>query len=253
MSRPVPLPRPEAVVFDFDGVIADTERMHFDSFRKVLEPKGISFTWEEYVARYMGCDDRDAFRKAFRLAGRDLDDRELAFLVKAKSRVFQEVDRGGTVRTYPGVLDLIRSLYASGIPMAVCSGALRSDIDPILSGFGVACCFSAVVSAENVRKGKPDPEGYVLAFRELVRARTPDVRSVGACVAVEDTPDGIEAARRAGFSVLAVANSHPAEFLSGADHVVSSLEDVRIDGIDRCRAGVLRKGSENTGRGFPRE
>jgi len=65
------LPRPEAVVFDFDGVIADTERLHCDMFLKVLAPHMIAFTWEEYVERYMGCDDRDAFRKAFRLAGRD--------------------------------------------------------------------------------------------------------------------------------------------------------------------------------------
>jgi beta-phosphoglucomutase-like phosphatase (HAD superfamily) len=76
MPEILTLPRPEAVVFDFAGVIAATERLHCDTFLKVLAPHRISFTWEEYVDRYMGCDDRDAFRKAFRLAGRDeLDDR----------------------------------------------------------------------------------------------------------------------------------------------------------------------------------
>jgi beta-phosphoglucomutase len=230
MSDLVTLPRPQAVVFDFDGVIADTERLHFDAFRKVLEPEGISFTWEDYVARYMGCDDRDAFRKSFRLGGRELDDRKLASLVRAKSRVFQEIIRNG-VRTYPGVLRMIGSLHASGIPMAVCSGALRSDIDPILSGAGIACCFSRIVSAEDVRKGKPDPEGYILAFRELTRSHTSKVSSTGACLAVEDTADGIKAAKWAGFSVLAVANNYPAEALSRADYVADSLENVRVEGI----------------------
>jgi beta-phosphoglucomutase len=222
------LPRPEAVIFDFDGVIADTERLHFDTFRKVLDPQGISFTWEEYVDRYMGCDDRDAFRKAFRLAGRDLDDRQLAVLIKAKSRAFQERIREGA-QTYPGALGLIRSLHASGIPLAVCSGALRNDIDPILSGFGVACCFSAIVSADNVRKGKPDPEGYIAAFRELTRAYPSKVTSTSSCLAVEDTPDGIKAAKFAGLKVLAVTNSYPAEALSRADYVADSLEDVGVE------------------------
>ena len=225
------LPRPEAVVFDFDGVIADTERLHFDTFLKVLEPDRISFTWEEYVDRYMGCDDRDAFRKSFRLAGREeLDDRQLKRLVEAKSRQFQEVIRDG-VQSYPGVVQLIKTLHASGIPLAICSGALRSDIDPILSRIGIACYFRRIVSADDVRKGKPDPEGYALAFRELRLSRSANVSSTGSCLAVEDTPDGVTAAKRAGLSVLAVTNSHPAGELSRADYVTDSLENVRMEAI----------------------
>ena len=231
MTELVTLPRPEAVVFDFDGVIADTERLHCDMFLKVLEPHRISFTWEEYVDRYMGCDDRDAFRKAFRLAGREeLDERQLKKLVDTKSRQFLEAIRDG-VRTYPGVIQLIKTLHAAGIPLAICSGALRSDLDPILSRLGIACYFSLIVSADDVRKGKPDPEGYMRAFRELTLTRRANVSSAGACLAVEDTPDGIKAAKRAGLSVLAVTNSHPAAELSRADHVTDSLEDVRFEEV----------------------
>jgi len=178
----------------------------------------------------MGCDDRDAFRKAFRLAGRDeLDDRQLKKLVDEKSRQFLEVIRGG-VQPYPGVIPLIKGLHASGIPLAICSGALRSDLDPILSGLGIACYFTLVVSADDVRKGKPDPEGYARAFRDLTLSRRSKVTSAGACLAVEDTPDGIKAAKRAGLSVLAVTNSHPAKALSWADYVTDSLENVRLEG-----------------------
>jgi beta-phosphoglucomutase len=229
MTEPQTLPRPEGVIFDFDGVIADTERLHFEAFGKVLEPQGISFPWEEYVARYMGCDDRDAFRKAFRLRGRELDDRQLSRLIESKSREFQEVIRGG-VEAYPGVLPMVKSLHASGVPLAVCSGALRTDLDPILSRLGIACYFLHVVSADNVRKGKPDPEGYILAFRELSLSRSSKISAAGSCLAVEDTPDGVQAAKRAGLPVLAVTNNYPAEALSRADFVTDSLANVRWAG-----------------------
>jgi beta-phosphoglucomutase len=224
------LRRPEAVIFDFDGVIADTEPLHYDAFLKVLEPLGISFAWETYVDTYMGFDDRDAFREAFRDHGRPLDDRRLSELVEAKSRVFRVVIRDG-VKAYPGVIPMIESLHASGVPMAICSGALRSDIDPILSGLGVARRFLHVVTAEDVRKSKPDPECYVLAFRRLSHSLPQAISAPRNCLAVEDTPAGIEAAKGAGLSVLAVTNSHPPEELSGADSITDSLANVRMAGM----------------------
>ncbi|NJD61686.1 MAG: HAD family phosphatase [Deltaproteobacteria bacterium] len=217
-------------MFDFDGVIVDTEPLHYDAFRKVLEPLGISFTWKTYVDTYLGFDDRDAFREAFRSHGRALEDRRLSQLVEAKSRVFQEILRAG-VKVYPGILPMIESLHASGVPMAICSGALRSDIDPILSGLGVARCFLHIVTADDVLKSKPDPECYVLAIRRLSHSRPQVISAPRNCLAVEDTPAGIEAAKGAGLSVLAVTNSHPAEELAGADFVTDSLENVRLTGM----------------------
>jgi beta-phosphoglucomutase len=218
---------PEAVIFDFDGVIVDTEPLHYDAFRKVLEPLGISFNWQEYVDIYMGFDDRDAFRKAFRIHGRPLDERRLSRLVDAKSLVFQDVIRGG-VNPYPGTIAMVESLYASGVPMAISSGALRSDIDPILSLLGIARCFLHVVAADDVRNGKPDPECYVLAYRRLSNSRPSLLSDPKKCLAVEDTPAGVEAAKRAGLSVLAVTNSYAAEKLAGADIITDSLANVRL-------------------------
>ncbi len=222
--------RPEAVIFDFDGVIADTEPLHCNAFGKVLEPLGISFPWQEYVDRYMGLDDRDAFREAFRNHGLALDDRRLSQLVDSKSRVFQDIIGNG-VNSYPGTVETIESLHTSGFPMAVCSGALRSDIDPILSRLGIARCFLHVVSADDVRNGKPDPEGYVLAFRRLSLSRPSMLSAPRKCLAVEDTPAGVEAAKRAGLSVLAVTNSCAAEKLSEADAITDSLANVRFAGV----------------------
>jgi HAD superfamily hydrolase (TIGR01509 family) len=223
------LRRPDAVIFDFDGVIADTEPLHCDAFRKVLEPLGIRFTWQEYVVAYMGFDDRDAFREAFRIHGRSLGDRRLSELVGAKSRVFQDILRNG-VTACPGTLQLIESLHASGVPMAICSGALRTDIDPILSRLGVASRFLHIVTAGDVQKGKPDPEGYLLAYRRLSLSRPSPTTVPWKCLAVEDTPAGVQAAKRAGLSVLAITSSYVAEELSGADIVTDSLANVRLAG-----------------------
>ncbi len=223
------IPRPEAVIFDFDGVIVDTEPVHYEALRNVLGPYDIRIEWEEYVRVYMGFDDRDAFREAFRSRGIVLDDRKMAELLSSKSKIFQEVIRGG-VRDYPGAVSLITALHASGLPLAISSGALRSDILPIVRVLRIDRCFRHIVSAEDVRKSKPDPESYALAFRKLKRSHPARLTKPERSLAVEDTPAGIRAAKRAGLRVLAVANSFAEEALAEADYRTGSLDAVRISG-----------------------
>ena len=223
------LPRPEAVLFDFDGILVDSEPMHHRAFNEVLDPLGMGFPWKEYVEIYMGFDDRDAFREAFRAKGIDLDDANLAKLVAAKSRAFRDGLRNG-VTAYPGAVPMIESLRAAGRPLALCSGALRSDIDPILAQLGVARCFDVIVSADDVRRSKPDPESYALAFARLSERHPALLTVPGKSVAVEDTPAGIRSAKGAGLRVLAVTNSYGAGELAEADWIADSLESVRLMG-----------------------
>ena len=227
--HPLSLPRPEAVLFDFDGILVDSEPMHHRAFTEVLDPLGMGFPWKEYVEIYMGFDDRDAFREAFRARGIDLDEENLAKLVAAKSRAFQDGIRNG-VTAYPGAVAVIESLHAAGRPLALCSGALRSDIDPILAQLGVARRFGVIVSTDDVRRSKPDPESYALAFARLSEryAALPMVPEKS--VAVEDTPAGIRSAKGAGLRVLAVTNSYGAGELAEADWITESLESVRFEG-----------------------
>ena len=221
------LPMPEAVLFDFDGILVDTEPMHHRAFNEVLDPLGMAFPWKEYVETYMGFDDRDAFREAFRAKGIDLDDANLAKLVAAKSEAFLRGLRAG-VTAYPGAVPLIETLSAAGTPLALCSGALRADIDPILARLGVARRFDAIVSADDVRRSKPDPESYALAFRRLAETYSSSLTVPGKSVAVEDTPAGIRSAKGAGLRVLAVTNSYGTGELAEADWIVESLENVRV-------------------------
>ena len=212
----------EAVIFDFDGIIVDTEPLHYKSFQRVLAPLGMDFTWQEYVDTYIGFDDRDAFREAFKTNLKDLQPEELHSLISRKASVFQEVILDG-VSAYPGVLELIKHLHATDIPLAICSGALRSDIEPILALLDLTDIFDIIVSADDVTSSKPDPECYQMAFDKLNKTRQTSIDKLST-IAIEDTPTGITAARRAGLQVCAVSNSYSADHLTDATFTVSSLE-----------------------------
>jgi len=211
----------EAVIFDFDGVIVDTEPIHYAAFQRVLDPLGLQFTWEEYVETYIGFDDRDAFRHVFSSHGTNLSTEELHGLIDQKALLFAEVIRAG-VTAYPGVLELISHLHAHKSPLAICSGALRSDIDPILAMLGISDYFDVIVTADDVAASKPDPECYQLTFQRLQSAHQCSFTK-DATLVIEDTPAGISAAKAAGLPVCAVTNSYPADRLDQATFVTESL------------------------------
>jgi HAD superfamily hydrolase (TIGR01509 family) len=218
-----------SVIFDFDGVIVDTEPLHYKAFQEVLNPLGLGYSWQEYLECYIGFDDRDAFREVFLRAGRSLSDEELSKLIMEKADAFQQAIATG-VEPYPGVVELISSL-AESVPVALCSGALRCDIDPILAQLGIANLFSVMVTADEVAASKPDPESYSLTVTKLA-ARYPSKNiTPSSCLAIEDTPAGIESANGAGMKVLAVTNSYPEERLSAAAAVVESLVGIDLQGL----------------------
>lgn len=217
-----------AVIFDFDGVIVDTEPLHYKAFQEILVPLGLGYSWEEYLDRYIGFDDRDAFREAFKEGGRSLSDGELKELMVEKAGAFLKIVSAG-VPPYPGVVELIRSI-SGNLPLGLCSGALRSDIDPILEQLGLTGIFDAMVTADEVAVSKPDPESYRVAVQRL-RDLFPGKVEAAAALAVEDTPAGIESATGAGLKVLAVTNSYPRERLAGACKVVNSLSGIDLQGL----------------------
>ena len=218
-----------AVIFDFDGIIVDTEPLHYRAFQKILVPLGLGYSWADYLRLYIGFDDRDAFRETFRSWGRTLNDQELQALLREKSAAFQGIIAGG-VETYPGVVELIRSI-AGNLPLGLCSGALPSDIDPILKQLGIDGLFDVVVTAADVQASKPDPESYTLAVAGLNNVHSDRNIIPGCCLAIEDTPAGITSAKGAGLKVLAVANSYPEENLSVADKVIGTLAGVELDNL----------------------
>jgi beta-phosphoglucomutase len=217
-----------AVIFDFDGVIVDSEPLHFQAFSDVLAPEKMSFTWNEYVETYIGFDDRDAFRECFKVHGRELTDAMLVALIEQKATRFEALVHAGHAHPFPGAVELIRDV-AGKKPLALCSGALRSDILPILKQLDLEEVFDVMVTAEDVHVSKPDPASYKLAYEKLQEKFGEKIGAPETCIAIEDTGAGICSAKGAGMKVLAVTHSYESHELSHADWVVDSFEPIDLD------------------------
>jgi HAD superfamily hydrolase (TIGR01509 family) len=218
--------RLRAVIFDFDGVVVDSEPVHMAAFAEVLRSVGVELARRDYYGKYLGFDDHDCFHAALVAAGQAASERRIARLIARKTALVKRLYRRG-VRALGGAVRLVREASAAGLPVGVCSGALREEIELAARGLGVREHFRVIVSAHDVKRGKPDPEGYRLARRRLGEAVGRRIPASG-CVVVEDSPAGIQAARSAGMRVLAVTNSYPAPALRLADRVVTSLTTVRL-------------------------
>jgi beta-phosphoglucomutase len=212
----------QAVIFDCDGVLVDTEPLHYRAFQEVLAPLGLAHSYAHYLEHFIGFDDRDAFLHAFKEAGRALGPEGLARLTAAKEQALEKIVLEG-VPTFPGVVELVRDLASHGTPLAIASGALRHEVYAFVASLGLDGLFSVVVAADEVKRSKPDPETYLAALNRLREMPGNGALGAGSCIAVEDTPAGIASARGAGLFVVGVTNSFPKEDLGGADLVVESL------------------------------
>jgi beta-phosphoglucomutase len=207
-----------AAVFDFDGVIVDSEPLHFRALRDALLPEGIEISGEEYVRSYLAYDDREAIRRALQQHGAPADpevmDRVEAHKVDAFAARLHEIP------VFDGARELVRALAAE-VPVAIASGARRHDIETVLSSLALRDAFRAVVGAEDAPRTKPDPAPYLEAARRLAEC-APGL-APPECVAFEDSMAGVDAALAAGMKVVGVAHSYPADELRAAHRVVSSL------------------------------
>jgi HAD superfamily hydrolase (TIGR01509 family) len=180
----------------------------------------------------LGFDDRGAFIAGYRDHHRPLSEAKLAELIDRKAAYYQEAIRNH-VTVFPGVKALVASL-AKTLPLAVASGALRHEIETILSTISLRSHFRAIVSAEDVQSGKPEPEIFLKALAALNNSLG-DQNTIAAadCLVIEDSKEGVRGARRAGMKCLAVTNSHSAELLGEATAVVNSLEPVALDFLQK--------------------
>ena len=214
---------PRAVLFDFDGVLVNSEPLHFYAFSEVLKAEGVELTEDEYYRELIGFDDRGAFRHVFARRDRPLEPRVLLALMARKSRVMMDLIRRRQFQALPGVEEFVRTLWRRG-PLAICSGALREEIETMLEGIALRDCFAVIVAAEDVEVGKPDPSGYLLAARLLSdKLKLPRPLKPADCLVVEDAPTVIRSVKAVGFPTLAVASSYPEIKLTDANWVVRSL------------------------------
>jgi HAD superfamily hydrolase (TIGR01509 family) len=215
-----------AVIFDFDGVITDSEILHFRAFNAVLAPHGFELAKHEYYKDYLGMSDKDCF-KALIGAGRlRIQEAQVPALIQKKTKIFEQLARTEG-QIIEGVREFLDLLSAAQVPIAICSGALRPEIELILEEAGLRSRFDVIVSAEEVHRGKPDPEGFILALQKL-NDIWPDVIVPESCLVVEDSHWGLKAARAAGMRTLAVTNTYEAAQLKQADRVVARLDQLTM-------------------------
>ena len=218
------LSRIAAIVFDFDGVLADSEPIHFRVYRELLAQSGIALTNEDYCSKYLGFDDEGAFRQMAADNRLLLGDEEIELLIAEKARRFEAIVSGTNV-LFPSAVPCVERLGAIW-PLGIASGALRADIDLMLKGAHIANRFRFIVAAGDTDATKPAPDPYLRAA-ELHEVPPP------ACVAIEDSHWGLKSAKAAGMRTIAVTHTYPREALGEADCVVDSLDEITGMLIDR--------------------
>lgn len=215
------------VIFDMDGVLVDSARPHFRSWQRLALENGIAITEAQFTGTF-GRQNRDIIPLLFG----PVTAKRLGTLADRKEELYRDL-----VRAEPpimtGAIDLVRSLHRLGARLAVGSSGPIENIELIVEAMAVGPCFDAIVSGEDVTRGKPDPEVFILAAERL---GLPASR----CVVVEDAPVGIEAAKAAGAKAIGIATYHPAASLGTADLVVDALADLRADAVLTLARGLDR-------------
>jgi HAD superfamily hydrolase (TIGR01509 family) len=216
-----------AIIFDFDGVIADSEPLHLRAYRHVLGNEGIELTRDEYYSRYLGFDDSGLFRTLANDRGVAVTDDKVDGWIDSKARMVEELLGGDSV-LFPGAAACIQAL-AAHVPMAIASGALEPEIELVLDKAGLRGFFTAIASASDGVRGKPAPDLYLLALAKLrgfAHVQAAD------CVAIEDSHWGLEAAKMAGLRTVAITHTYPASELRAADLIVDRLCDITIPALE---------------------
>lgn len=203
----------KAVLFDMDGVIVDSEALHYASFRATLEPYGYDLTDDHYKQHFMGKTDELGLKQYFEFMN---ETTHHAPILTEKARAFLELAADQLV-AYPGVVAFIRDLAERQIPMALVTGSLRAEAEIVLKTFGITDLFKIVIPAEDIKHSKPNPEGYLKAAKFL-KVEPAD------CVILEDAASGVKAAKAAGIRCVAVTNTHSAEDLKEATFIVDEIK-----------------------------
>ncbi len=219
-----------AVLWDMDGVIVDSAPYHQQAWQQIWWEQGIPFSAADFRRTFGQRNDTIIFD----VLGPEVPAERMAAIAEAKEVRYRALLVEGGIEPLPGATEWLRRLHARRICQAIVSSAPPENIRAVLQALGADGLFQVTISGEQVRRGKPDPESFLLAARQL---GIPPAR----CVVVEDAPAGLQAAQRAGMAALMVTTSHSAQELASWVNVearrpvqiVPSLVDLPEDTFDR--------------------
>ena len=220
----MPEVKAKAVIWDMDGVIADTAPYHFSAWQEVFRKRKVNYTEKDFKHNF-GLRNDTIIRN---ILGRQIAQGEIDAIAKEKEETFRKVIRQ-KIKPLPGAVELIKSLRKQGFKMAIASSAPMENIRLITGSLGIDNCFQSIVTGQDVTEGKPSPQGFLLAAQRLgVEPKN--------CIVIEDAVAGVAAAKRAGMRCLAITNNHPRESLKQADLIVDTLEAVTVNDLERLLA-----------------
>ncbi len=204
-----------AFIWDMDGVLVDSAAPHYESWRRVFASQGCDYGEDQFRSNFGMRDDQ-----IIELVMGNLPDKLVESIAEEKEHIYRDIVRSGA-RIFPGVLPLLRAMRKGQFHIALGTSAPMANVKAVLPQLGLSDYFPVAVCGEDVRKGKPDPEIYLLAAERLGA-------DAAQCIVFEDSPHGVEAAKRAGMKCVAITNTHPAHSLRGADRVISSCEEIDL-------------------------
>ena len=211
----------EAVLWDLDGVIADTGSYHCRAWQEVFGKRRVNFTEEDF-RRHFGQRNDTIIRETM---GDNISPEQLDIIAGEKEETYRRLV-ADNIKSLPGAIELVKSLDEHGIKSAIASSAPLENIQIIIRGLDIEDCFQAIVWGSEVAEGKPSPQVFLLAAKKLGT-------KPGNCVVIEDAVSGVAAAKRAGMKCVAVTNSHPRSSLKEADLIVDTLEAVSVHDLAR--------------------
>lgn len=230
----------KAVLFDFNGVIINDEPIHRELVEEIIISENLRPSESEYKELCLGRSDRACLQSILSNRGRVVSEDYLTKLIANKSQAYQaKIAQLDTLPIYPELKDFLTQITTRGLVAAIVSGALRQEIELVLDREGIANYFSAIVAGDEINASKPEPDGYLLAIERLNRNNPNLYLTAKDCLAIEDTPAGIKAAKQAGMQVVGIANTYPMHMLQRqANWTVDYLSEIELERVDKIFSQV---------------
>ncbi len=223
----------KAVLFDFNGVVLDDERIHQQIIWEMMEQEDLPLTQEELQHHCLGRTDRACFQDLFASQEQPLNQFQLRRLLSLKAKAYRQyLESLETLPLFEGLIELVEELLQAGIKLAIVSGALRAEVRMVLKQTALESAFPIIVTSDDVKKSKPDPASYQLAIKRLNRKFPALALDPCDCLAIEDSFAGIQAAKQAQIPVVGVAHTFPFHMLQRqANWCVDYLYQIELERI----------------------
>jgi beta-phosphoglucomutase len=223
----------KAVLFDFNGVIINDESIHERLMEQLLIEENLTLKPGEYRKVCLGRSDRLCLQELLASRGRIINNTYITQLLHRKAQGYAlELEKIEKLPLYPGVDDLIFQVRSRNLKIGIVSGAVRKEIELVLDRAKLAEYFQVIVAGDDMTTSKPETDGYLFAVERL-NLEYPDLNlQPQECLAIEDTPAGIQAAKQAGMQVVGVANTYPFHMLQRqANWTVDYLTDLELERV----------------------